>query len=90
MLPSILNHNALAYTSYAERSAFLKYATVSGVVPPLGLRRVKVVNTTSGDTIHASTCINTIIIPKFDDFGYEPFKSAMDSIISSEDFLRCN
>jgi hypothetical protein len=49
------------------------------------LRKVKVVITTTGDTIHASTCMNTITIPNFDEVGYDTFKAVMDSIIGSQD-----
>ena len=74
------------YITHIGRTDFLKYATGSGVVPPIGLWKVKIVLATTGDTIHTSTCINTITIPKFDEVGYNTFKVVMDSIIGSQDF----
>ena len=75
--------------SHSGRSDFLRYATGSGVVPPLGLKVIIVIATT-GDTVHASTCINTITIPNFDYVVYDTFKAVMDSIIGSQDFTLMN
>ena len=74
------------YFSHSGRTDFLEYATGSGVVPPLGLKKVNIVLANTGDTVHASTCINTITIPNFYEVGYDTFKAVMDSIIGSQDF----
>ena len=80
--------NEQCFLITAGRSDFLKYATGTGVVPPIGLRKVKIIISASEDAVHAATCINTISIPNFDDLDYDAFKTIMNSviIIISEDF----
>lgn len=85
MLSKKLIDNSWCVNIITGRSKFLKYATGSAVIPPLGLKKIKV-RIVDGDGMYAATCVNALKIPNFDEEHYETFKVVMDSIISSDVF----
>ena len=81
----MVNSYNMCINNIIGRSKFLKYATGSAVIPPLGLKKIKV-RIVDGDGVYAATCVNALKIPNFDQESYSTFKVVMDGIITSDDF----
>ena len=64
----------------------MRFTTGSSVIPPLGLGSIKVTLSAESAAIYASTCINALKIPIFDDTEYETFKIAMNYAIEEDSF----
>ena len=61
------------------------FATGTGKIPPLGMPKINI-TISRDDTVYASTCVNTVSLPNFENADYDTLKVVMDGIIIKDDF----